>query len=126
MGQPVIHFEVIAKDGEKARGFYGELFDWEINADNPMNYGIVDREKNLSPEGQGIGGGVGDAPDGYDGHVTFYVGVDDVEAFLAKAEELGGTRLMGPDELETPQGKITLGQFTDLEGRMVGLVSPTD
>ena len=126
MGQPVVHFEIIGKDGDKLRSYYSELFGWEINADNPMNYGIVDREKNLSPEGQGIGGGVGDAPEGYDGHVTFFVGVDDVETFLAKAEELGGTRLMGPDELETPQGKITLGQFTDLEGRMVGLVSPTD
>ena len=126
MGQPVVHFEVVAKDGAKAQSFYGELFDWEINADNPMNYGIVDREKNLSPKGQGIGGGVGGAPEGYDGHLTFYIGVDDVEPFLAKAEELGGKRIMGPDELETPAGKITLGQFSDLEGNTVGLVSPMD
>jgi uncharacterized protein len=124
MGQPVIHFEVIAKDAEKAQSFYGDLFDWEFDADNPMNYGIVDREKNLSPEGLGISGGIGGAPEGYDGHLTWYVGVDDVEAFLAKAEELGGTRVMGPDELETPQGKIVLGQFSDPEGHMVGLVSP--
>ena len=126
MGQPVMHFEVIAKDADKARSFYGELFDWEFDADNPMNYGTVDREKNLSPEGVGIGGGVGGAPEGYDGHLTFYVGVEDVEAFLAKAEELGGTRLMGPDKLETPQGEIVLGHFTDPEGQMVGLVSPVD
>ena len=126
MGQPVVHFEIIGKDGETLRNYYSELFGWEIDADNPMNYGLVQREANLSAEGIGIAGGIGAGPEGYDGHVTFYVGVDDVETFLAKAEELGGTRLMGPDELETPQGKITLGQFTDLEGRMVGLVSPTD
>ena len=32
MGQPVVHFEVIGKDGEKLQRFYGELFDWEIDA----------------------------------------------------------------------------------------------
>jgi predicted enzyme related to lactoylglutathione lyase len=126
MGQPVMHFEVVAKDAKGAQEFYGELFDWEFDADNPMNYGIVDREKNLSPEGVGIGGGVGGGPEGYDGHLTFYVGVEDVEAFLSKAEELGGTRVMGPEEMETPQGKIVLGHFTDREGQLVGLVSPMD
>lgn len=37
--------------------------------------------------------------EGYDGHVTFYVEVPDVEAALAKAESLGGTRVMGPDKV---------------------------
>src|SRR4051794_16208144 len=80
MGQPVVHFEVIGKDGEKLRSYYSDLFGWEFNADNPMNYGTVEREANLSPEGIGIGGGVGVGPEGYDGHVTFYVAVPDVEA----------------------------------------------
>jgi predicted enzyme related to lactoylglutathione lyase len=124
MGQPVTHFEVIGKDGEKLRGYYSELFGWEIDANNPMNYGLVGREGNLSPEGIGIGGGIGQGPEGYDGHVTFYVGVDDVEATLAKAESLGGKRLMGPDELDTPTGKIVLGHITDPEGHLIGLVQP--
>ena len=47
----------------------------------------------------GIGGGVGQGPEGYTGHVTFYVGVPDVEAALAKAESLGGTRMMGPEQV---------------------------
>jgi predicted enzyme related to lactoylglutathione lyase len=122
MGNPVMHFEIIGKDGERLRSYYSELFGWEINADNPMNYGIVEREGNLSPEGVGIGGGVGAAPEGYDGHLTFYVGVDDVEAALAKAEALGGTRVMGPDEV--PGGGIEIGMFNDPEGHMVGLVRP--
>ena len=45
-----------------------------------------------------IGGGVGTGPDGYEGHVTFYIAVPDVEAALAKAESLGGTRVMGPGD----------------------------
>ena len=74
----------------------------------------------VSPEGIGIGGGIGTGPDGYDGHVTFYVGVDDVEAALAKAESLGGTRIMGP---ETVMESIELGQFQDPEGHLIGVVN---
>lgn len=119
MGQPVVHFEVIGKDSGRLQGYYAELFGWEINADNPMGYGIVAREGNVSDEGVGIGGGVGGGPEGYEGHVTFYVEVPDVEAALARAESLGGTRVMGPEKI---MGSVELGQFKDPEGHLVGLV----
>ena len=119
MGQPVVHFEVIGKDAEKLHSYYSELFGWEIDANNPMKYGIVQREGNLNADGAGIAGGVGSGPEGYDGHVTFYVEVPSVEDALAKAESLGGSRVMGP---ETIMDSITLGQFTDPEGHMIGLV----
>jgi predicted enzyme related to lactoylglutathione lyase len=120
MGQPVVHFEVIGKDGEKLRDYYSELFGWEIDADNPANYGVVQREANLNADGAGIGGGVaaGPTPD-YPGHVTFYVEVPDVEAGLAKAESLGGARVFGPAEV--PGTEVELGQFTDPEGHLIGL-----
>jgi uncharacterized protein len=119
MGQPVVHFEVIGKDGEKLRSYYSELFGWEIDADNPMNYGIVQRDGNTRDDGAGIGGGVARGPEGYEGHVTFYVEVPDIEASLAKAESLGGTRVFGPD---TVMEGLELGQFTDPEGHLIGLV----
>jgi predicted enzyme related to lactoylglutathione lyase len=119
MGQPVVHFEVIGKDGDKLRSYYSDLFGWEINTDNQMNYGVVTREDNVSAEGIGIGGGVAGGPEGYEGHVTFYVEVPDVEASLAKAESLGGTRIFGP---ETIMDSIELGQFTDPEGHVIGLI----
>jgi uncharacterized protein len=121
MGQPVVHFEVIGKDGEKLQSYYSELFGWEIDADNPMKYGMVQREGNVSPEGIGIGGGVGAGPEGYAGHVTFYVGVPDVEAALTKAESLGGSRVMGPEKI---MDQIELGQFKDPEGHVIGVVKP--
>jgi uncharacterized protein len=121
MGQPVVHFEVVGKDGQKLRSYYSELFGWEIDANNPMNYGMISREGNTAPDGSGIGGGVGVGPPGYDGHVTFYVGVDDVEAALAKAESLGGTRVMGPEKI---MDQVELGQFKDPEGHLVGVVKP--
>lgn len=119
MGHPVVHFEVVGRDGAALRSFYGELFDWTIDANNPMNYGLVPREGNLTADGAGIGGGIGEAPENYPGHVTFYVEVPDVEAALAKAESLGGKRVMGP---ETIMGGLELGQFTDPEGHLIGVV----
>jgi predicted enzyme related to lactoylglutathione lyase len=70
MGRPVLHFEIIGKDGDRLRSYYSELFDWDIDATNPMSYGIVDRESNTNEDGIGIGGGVAGGPEGYDGHVT--------------------------------------------------------
>ena len=119
MGQPVVHFEIIGKDAKKLQSYYSELFGWKIDADNPMNYGIVQRDGNVSPDGIGIGGGVAGGPDGYEGHVTFYIEVPDVEAALAKAESLGGSRMMGPENV---MEGLTLGQFSDPEGHVIGVV----
>ena len=119
MGQPVVHFEVSGKDGEKLRDYYSELFGWEIDADNEMNYGVINGDDNKTADGVGIGGGVGGGPEGYDGHVTFYVEVPDVEEALSKAESLGGSRVMGP---ETIMGRMVLGQLTDPEGHVIGLI----
>jgi hypothetical protein len=119
MGQPVVHFEVIGKDAEKLQSYYSELFGWEIDADNPMKYGMVQRDGNVNSEGVGIGGGVGGGPEGYSGHVTFYVEVPDVEAALAKAESLGGTRVMGPEKI---MDQVEIGLFNDPEGHVIGVV----
>ncbi len=120
MGQPVVHFEVIGKDGDKLQKYYSELFGWEIDSNNEMNYGMVSRDGNLTADGSpGIGGGVAGGPPGYGGHVTFYVAVPDVEEALAKAESLGGTRIMGPEKI---MDGVELGQFSDPEGHVIGLV----
>ena len=119
MGRPVVHFEVVGKDGPALQSFYSTLFEWEIDADNPMSYGMVAQQGNTTPDGRGIGGGVAQGPDGYPGHVTFYVEVPDVEAALARAEELGATRLMGPDE---PMEGLVIGLFNDPEGHTIGVV----
>ena len=74
-----------------------------------MNHGIVQREGNVNADGVGVGGDVGGGPEGYAGHVTFYVEVPHVEAALAQAESLGGTRMFGPD---SPVEGLVIGQFT--------------
>ena len=121
MGQPIVHFEVIGKDPDKLRGFYSELFGWGFGDPmGPTNYAVT-AERYTNPEGIGVGGGVGGVPEGYDGHVTFYVEVPDVEAALTRADSLGGKRMMGPDQV--PGGPM-IGLFSDVEGHVIGLAGP--
>lgn len=127
MGQPVVHFEVVAKDAEGSENlgkFYSEMFDWELHRsdDIPIDYATIDRQENLAADGAGIGGGIGGGMPGYGGHLTFYVMVDDVEATMAKAEELGGERVMGPDEV--PGTPMVIGQIRDTDGNLVGVMNP--
>lgn len=115
MGQPVMHFEIVGKDANALRAFYGEMFDWTFGASmGPTDYAVVE-----NPDG--IGGGVGAGPEGYPGHVTFYVQVPDAGAALEKAESLGGTKMMGPDEV--PGVGIVIGLFSDPEGHVIGVMS---
>ena len=112
MGNPVVHFEVVGQDANKLHDFYGQLFDWKINADNPMNYGIVEKGEG------GIGGGIAGGAEGA-GHVTFYVEVDDPQAYLDRAESLGGRTVMSVTEIP---GMVTFALLADPEGHVVGVV----
>ncbi|MGB7623250.1 MAG: VOC family protein [Terriglobia bacterium] len=114
MAAPVVHFEIMGKDGKKLQNFYGKLFDWEIDANNPMNYGLV------KPGAQGgIGGGVGVTEAGAPGYVTFYVAVPDLDACLKKVESMGGKTLVPPTEIPN---MVTFALFQDPEGNSVGIV----
>jgi uncharacterized protein len=125
MAQPVVHFEIIGTDPEKLRSYYGELFGWEFDTSSlvsgavsePTNYGFV--EQNTTSDGIGIPGGIGGGSD-FAGRAIFYVGVPDIEAALQKAESLGGTRRMGPEQ--APTG-LVVGHFTDPEGNLIGVAA---
>jgi predicted enzyme related to lactoylglutathione lyase len=123
MARPVVHFEIIGRDPEKLRGYYGDLFGWEFDTPSPVakevsepgSYGFLDLI--TSEDGTGIRGGVGGGP-GYESHAVFYVSVPSVEAALLRAEELGGIRVMGP--AASPSG-LVVGHFTDPEGTLIGV-----
>jgi predicted enzyme related to lactoylglutathione lyase len=111
MAHPVIHFEVVGKDLDTLHRFYGDLFGWNTQrAPGDTPYAMVEKEDG------GIGGGIGQARDG-NGHVTFYVATDDLQATLDKAEQLGGRTVLPVTEL--PQ--VTIALFADPEGHVVGL-----
>ncbi len=112
MADPVIHFEIIGTDAAALQKFYGQLFGWDIDAANPLQYGSV-----VAAEG-GIGGGVAPAVDG-SARTTFYVGVADLQATLGKAAALGATTVMPP--MDVPGGP-SIAMFTDPDGNLIGLM----
>lgn len=115
MANPVVHFEVIGRDGKKLQDFYSNVFHWKIDADNPMHYGMIG-----AAGGEGIGGGIG-GYEGEDGHrgVTFYVEVANIEDSLRQIEAAGGKTVVPPPDIE---GGPRMAQFTDPEGNRIGLV----
>ncbi|HXM19165.1 MAG TPA: VOC family protein [Candidatus Tumulicola sp.] len=125
MGNPVVHFEVMGKDAKALQSFYKQAFDWQFEPPvagvNVPNYSLVHPQNGSTKGGiDGINGGIGDSPEGYAGHVTFYVAVPDIKAALGKIETLGGKRLMGPDVV--PGGGPTIAMFADPEEHVIGLV----
>jgi predicted enzyme related to lactoylglutathione lyase len=111
MSHPVVHWEIVGKNGAKLQEYYANLFGWEINTNTPMNYGLVDTK------GPGINGGIGqtDGPN----YVTIYVEVQDLQAMLDKAEALGGKTLVPPTDIPNT---VSFAMFADPEGNVVGLV----
>ena len=106
MPNPVVHFEILGRDHESLQQYYRDLFDWNIVQPSPdFPYGIVGVEE----QGEGIGGGIG-AASGGGPQATFYVQVEDIEASLQKAGELGGdtvapvTVIPGHGNLRAVQG----------------------
>lgn len=77
-----------------------------------MGHSIVEKV------GEGIGGGIGQSPDGGAGHVTFYVASDDPQATLDEAVRRGGTVVMPVTELPM----VTIALIADPEGHVVGVV----
>jgi predicted enzyme related to lactoylglutathione lyase len=114
MPNPIVHFEIVGKDGKKLQDFYSSLFGWKVDADNEWNYGLVDTET----PGQGIPGGIGPTMDG-NARVTVYAQVPDLQASLDKAVELGGTVIMPPTEIP---GAVTMAMITDPEGNSFGMI----
>lgn len=112
MGQPVVHFEILGKEPKRLQEFYAGLFDWHVDANNPINYGVVDTHG----EG-GIGGGIGPAQG--ENQVTFYVQVDDLQGYLNKIEGMGGKTVVPVTEIPD---MVTFAMFADPEGNVVGLV----
>ena len=115
MPNPVTHFEIIGKDAKKTQAFYANLFGWKIDANNPMEYGIVEAQ-----DGRGTGGGVAGAQPGNNGYVTLYVEVENPQAYLDKAVSLGGKVVM---PVTTLPGMVTFAQFTDPDGNLIGIAA---
>lgn len=113
MPNPVVHWEYTVKDAKKSQEFYAQLFGWKVDANNPMNYGLVQTET-----GRGIDGGIAQSEDGSN-HLAIYVEVDDLQAYLDKAVKLGAKVIM---PVTVIPDMVTFAVFEDPSGIHTGLV----
>jgi predicted enzyme related to lactoylglutathione lyase len=114
VGAPIVHFEIMGGNGVELETFYGELFGWKINSNNPMKYGMVD----TGGAPGGIDGGVAATNDGSN-RVSIYAQVSDLQATLDKVEKLGGRTILAPTEVP---GGPKLAMFADPAGNVTGLI----
>lgn len=115
VGRPVVFFQIACKDAERQREFYKTLFGWNIDTESAPGFGFVD--PGIGGPIEGVGGVIspsGEAP----AYVAIFVQVVSLVDTLAQVEQLGGKTVMPP--IDTPGG-ITVAQFSDLEGNIVGL-----
>ncbi len=111
---PVVHFEIGCHNGPQTREFFANLFDWDIT---PPDAGMV-----ITTGGEGsIGGHIVELAAEWGNYVTVYVQVDDLEAYLTKAAELGGKRLVEP--VAVP-GQGSFAWMAAPEGNIIGLWKP--
>ena len=113
MPNPVVHFEIQSADADKSQAFFKDVFGWHIQVVPQMSYGLVDTHTE-----SGINGGIGGSQDGQT-HVTFYIEVDDPQAYLDKAVAAGGQVVM---PVTVIPDAVTMALFTDPAGAVVGLV----
>ena len=109
MTNHICHFEIGCRDREKTSAFYSKMFDWTLKPD-PHATAIK--------TGADVGGHItslGHEPHNY---TIVYVMVDDVASALARAESLGGRKLVGPQPLPND---TEFGWFSDPEGNVVGV-----
>jgi uncharacterized protein len=113
MSCPVVQFQILAKDPERASAFYADAFGWRVDADNPLGYRIID-----TGASDGISGGIWPSPP--DGHnfVQLFIKVPSVPESVARVEGLGGRTIVPPQTL--PAGQM-LAIMLDPQGIAFGL-----
>ncbi|ORW10123.1 VOC family protein [Mycobacterium kyorinense] len=109
MANVVNYFEVGTPDADATRGFYGGLFGWDIG--DSGDYRMIDGDKGGVWDSSKTGGG---------SWAIFYVQVDDVQATVDKASELGA-KVVVP---LTDNGPLEFAHLQDPQGNRFGVWRP--
>ena len=107
--------ELASADMDVSAQFYKDMFGWEITPmeGSPMPYMVV------SNQGRSNGGIRPVMPPDAPPHWLVYFGADDLDATLAKAQELGATQLVPATSI----GPGTIAVLQDPEGAVFALYS---
>ena len=132
---PVVHFEMPAKDKKRTAEFYSTVFGWQMNllgADmgDYLLAGTTEvDENNMAKQPGAINGGFFEYQDKEGFNMPHLViSVDNLEESMKKVEEAGGKILggaKGPDTIDDIPGIGRYISFEDSEGNHVGMLQPT-
>lgn len=96
MGRPVVHWEFWSKDPKNVSDFYAKVFDWQVRHIPEMDYRLVE----TGGEG-GINGGImnpkREGP--WPGNMSFYIDVDDLDAYEQRVKQAGGKIMVQKQEV---------------------------
>jgi uncharacterized protein len=109
----IIHWEIQSQMPDRLHAFYRDALGWSVNADNPMNYGMVSSGGN-----DGINGGIGGSDGAPGSRVLVYAIVPDINAALARIEQHGGRTVVPRIDI----GVVIMAQYVDPEGNRMGLL----
>ncbi|MDQ3142167.1 MAG: VOC family protein [Bacteroidota bacterium] len=126
---PVVHFEMAAKDTMRMAEFYTNAFGWQTQmlGEEMGNYVLVnttETDKNGSPKtlGKINGGFYQKMDDASDQHPSVVISVDDIKVSMKNITEAGGKVLGEPMEIP---GFGMYVSFTDTEGNRASIMEPT-
>jgi predicted enzyme related to lactoylglutathione lyase len=108
----IVHWEIQSQSPERLHRFYAEALGWMIDANNPMNYGMV-----ASGGPNGIDGGIGGSP-APGSRVVVYASVPSIPVVLQRVESLGGKTIMPRTDI----GPVIMAIYQDPEGNTMGLL----
>ena len=117
MTSPIVHFEIMGRDGDQLADFYRKVFDWDpAPIEGFSSYYGLDADA-LG----GVGGAVGETTE-MPNYLALYLGVDDVAAFLTRIEQSGGEVVVPRQVIP---GVVTFAMFRDPAGNLMGLAENT-
>jgi predicted enzyme related to lactoylglutathione lyase len=125
---PVVHFEMPAKDKKRVAEFYTNAFGWDMKqlGSEMGNYvlaGTTDTDENNMVKTPGtINGGFFDyKDDDLNRAPHLVISVDDIQESIKAVEQAGG-KIIG-EQMDIPGiGKYV--SFRDTEGNIVGILQP--
>jgi predicted enzyme related to lactoylglutathione lyase len=121
MSARVVHFEVPFDDADRARGFYRDVFDWQIQPMPEMNYNMVSTgptsDEGMPTEPGYIGGGMMQREAPVNAPVIT-MQVDDIDATIVSIEKHGGAAV--GEKLHVGEMGFAA-YFNDSEGNLLGL-----
>ena len=109
----ICHIEIPSEDFEKAKKFYGDLFNWQFDYMKEMDYLTF-----KAPDG--VNGGFSkEYAIAEKAGIFLYIEVEDIETTIKNGEKIGGKTVKGKTMIGPEYGYFAV--LADLEGNQIGI-----